>query len=771
MTYNPGEILKVKKRNGSIVEFDVSKIGEAIFRAAQSVGGKNKKLAHEIAQQVYEYIRTKTYENNIPTVEQVQDAVEKVLVELGHAQTVKAYILYRQERKQLRDAKKAVLGIEDDVKLSLNAVKVLEKRYLLKDSDGKVIESPGQMFRRVASYIAKADKNYGVSPLEVKELEDTFFNMMVNLDFLPNSPTFTGAGTRVGQLSACFVLPIGDSMEEIFDAIKYTALIHKSGGGTGFSFSRLRPVNDRVLSTKGIASGPVSFMTVFDAATETVKQGGTRRGANMGILRVDHPDIMNFITCKENTKRLNNFNISVAVTNEFMEAVEKGTEYDLRNPRTREPCGKLDARSIFELMVTKAWQNGEPGVVFIDVINKYNPTPEIGEIESTNPCGEQPLLPYESCNLGSINLSRFVKYDHESDKYYIDYHRLKIIIHHGVHFLDNVIDMNRYPLPQISEMTRSNRKIGLGVMGFADMLLRLGVKYCSDEGIRMAEEVMRFIDDESKIASRELAKIRGPFSNFSKSIYKDGEPIRNATTTTIAPTGTLSIMANCSSGVEPLFAISYIRNIMDGTELVETNPVFLDVAKKRGFYSEELLRKIAKVGTLHDLEEIPQDIRNTFVIAHDITPVWHVKMQAAFQKYVDNAVSKTVNFPKHAAIDEVRDVYMLSYKLGCKGVTVYRDGSRDEQVLNIGSVNKSQPVQTSQKQTYAGSGLGAVSQGSQGSSYGYAAGGCAMPEKKQEKPQMQNPKKLTECPECKAKLVQQEGCVVCPNCSYSACSM
>ena len=641
-----GEILHIKKRDGDLMNFDLSKIAAAIFRAAKEVGGTDPTLADELAKEVYSHLKTKGFPNNAPTVEEIQDSIEKVLIEKGHAQTAKAFILYRVKRKKLRDAKTAI-GVKDDIKMTLNAVKVLERRYLLKDKDGRVIETCGQMFRRVASFIAEADRNYGASEENVKACEGEFYDLMTKLEFLPNSPTFTGANTKVGQLSACFVLPIGDSMEEIFEAIKQTALIHKSGGGTGFSFSRLRPHNDRVLSTKGVASGPVSFMAVFDAATETVKQGGTRRGANMGILRIDHPDIMDFITAKEKTNRLNNFNISIAITDKFMDALEKDEEYELLSPRDQTVIDKLKAKNVFELIVTKAWENGEPGIIFIDKINKYNPTPEVAEIESTNPCGEQPLLPFESCNLGSINLSTTLKEENGETK--VDYDKLKRIIYSAVHFLDNVIDMNKFPLLQIEEMTRANRKIGLGVMGFANMLLRLGVRYNSDEGIKIAEEVMGFVDRESKKASQELAKKRGPFPNYSKSIYKDGELMRNATTTTIAPTGTLSILANCSSGVEPLFAISYIRNIMDNTELVETNPVFLDVAKKEGFYSEELLKKVAMQGSIQNMEEIPEEIRKPFVISHDISPVWHTRMQAAFQKHVDNAVSKTVNFPNSAS--------------------------------------------------------------------------------------------------------------------------
>lgn len=574
-----------------------------------------------------------------------------------------------------------------DLKLSINAQKVLERRYLIKDDQGNVTESPEEMFHRVASNVAGADLKYDENA-DIKSLTGKFYQLMAGMDFLPNSPTLMNAGTTMNQLSACFVLPMQDSVEGIFNSLKYMALIHKSGGGVGFSFSKLRPSGDLVQTTVGIASGPVSFMRIYDTATEVIKQGGRRRGANMGILNVEHPDIMEFITAKGNGKSdadllLTNFNLSVAVNDLFIRKVHDDGEIELINPRNREVVKKVPARMIFDLMVEMAWKTGDPGILFLDEINRTNPTPHLGWINATNPCGEQPLLDYESCNLGSLNLARMVENGE------ILWEKLDDTIKIAVHFLDNVIDVNQYPIEEIKKRTLLTRKIGLGVMGFADMLIKLEIPYNSPEALQVTEKIMGFISENAREASVELGKIRGSFPTFKDSKWdREGYlTMRNATTTTIAPTGSISIIAGVSSGIEPLFAVSFQREVMDGTRLLEVNSLFEEIARERGFYSEELMREIARSGSLQGLEEIPDDIQRLFVTTYQVHPTWHVRMQAAFQRYVDNGVSKTVNLPSDSTLKDVREVFLLAYKLKCKGITVYRYGSKKKQVLYVGKVD------------------------------------------------------------------------------------
>ena len=580
-----------------------------------------------------------------------------------------------------------------ELTLSENALVVLEKRYLQKDSRGNIIETPAELFRRVSKHIASAELIFD-KQADAGDWEERFFRLMTSLDFLPNSPTLMNAGRELGQLSACFVLPIEDSMESIFDAVKYTALIHKSGGGTGFSFSRLRPKKDRVGSTGGVASGPVSFMRAFDVATDVIKQGGMRRGANMGILNIDHPDILEFISSKEDPAAFTNFNISVAISDAFMQAVAQGADYDLVNPHNLEVEGRLSARQVFDKIVDMAWRTGDPGMIFIDRINQFNSTPNLGNIESTNPCGEQPLLPYESCNLGSVNLSHMVK--QADGKSEIDYDRLRDTVKLAVRFLDDVIEVNQFPLPQIAEMTRQTRKVGLGVMGFADLLIQLQVAYNSDKALEIAERVMRFISEEAMATSVELGRSRGLFPAFSGSVYDhaNGPRVRNANRTTIAPTGTLSIIAGCSSGIEPIFALSYFRHILDGEKLVEVNPYFEKAAKEQDFYSEGLMKKLAEGEKLDSIKEAPADLKAVFITSHDISSEWHIKIQSAFQQFTDSAVSKTVNLPHEATVEDVKNAYLMAYQAGLKGITIYRDRSRDSQVLNTGQ--KEAAVESSQ---------------------------------------------------------------------------
>ncbi|MEM3759810.1 MAG: vitamin B12-dependent ribonucleotide reductase [Candidatus Bathyarchaeia archaeon] len=684
-------VTKIRKRDGKIVDFDSAKIKDAIHKAFIAVELGNGEKAETLTKEVVKLLDER-FREKIPSVEDAQDIVIEVLKKNGYEKVAEEYESYRKKKDEIRKLREK-LGIVEP-KLTVNALEVLNRRYLLKDETERIIETPAKMFERIAKAIANIDKLYGEEP---KESEKIFYDMMTRLEFIPNSPTLFNAGTELGQLSACFVLPVEDSLESIFSAVKNMALIEKSGGGVGFDFSKLRPNGDIVRSTKGVASGPVSFMRVFDTATEVIKAGGKRRGAMMGILRADHPDILEFITSKQKPGFLSNFNISVAVTDDFMKTVEENGEYWLINPRNKEKVRKLKAQNVWNLIVKSAWMSGDPGVIFIDEINRHNPTPAVGRIEATNPCGEQPLLPYESCNLGSINLSRMV----ENGK--INWEKLKETVRNAVHFLDNVIDANKYPLKEIEAITRANRKIGLGVMGFADMLIKLGIRYNSEEALALAEKLMKFIDEEAHKKSMETGEERGSFPNFEESIWKDKyKAMRNATVTTIAPTGSISIIAGCSSGIEPIFAISFIRNVLGGTRLFETNPLFEMTAKERGFYSAKLLEEIAKTGSVQKIDEVPEDVKKIFVTALDIKPEWHVRMQAAFQKYTDNAVSKTVNMPTEATADDVRMVYELAWKLKCKGVTVFRYGSKPEQVLYIGEIKTKERQFVTAESEYAG---------------------------------------------------------------------
>jgi ribonucleoside-diphosphate reductase alpha chain len=636
---------------------------------------------------------------------------------------------------------------EMKLELTANALRVLEKRILARDHQGRISETPEEMFRRVARSVSEADLQYG-APADSSAAEESFFEVMTSLEFLPNSPTLMNAGRNLAQLSACFVLPVEDSMESIFATLRDTALIQKSGGGTGFSFSRLRPREDPVESTHGVSSGPVSFMRLYNFATEVTKLGGKRAGANMAILRIDHPDIEEFIDAKTNPLELNTFNISVAMTDEFMDKVKSGEQYDLINPRTRKVVRQLNARDVLDRIVGSAWRNGEPGVIFIDRINRDNPTPELGQIESTNPCGEQPLLPYESCVLGSINLAKF---HHEGA---VDYDRLKKVVALGVHFLDNIIDVSEYQIPQIAEVTRLNRKIGLGVMGWADLLILLGIPYDSEQAIGLGEEVMGFISREALAASIELAKERGPFPRwFQESVYKQegreqagslrsqglrSQARRNATVTTVAPTGTISLIADCSSGIEPVYSIAYRRLSFESDHLTFVHPLFESYARKHGFFSEQLMKRVAETGSLHELPGVPDEAARVFVTTHEISPEWHVRMQAAFQKSIDAAVSKTINFPAGATVSDVKRAYLLAHELGCKGITVYRDGSREKQVLSTELEEITEPL--------------ALASASQA--------------------EMHRPENLlfarNICPDCGETLRQNGGCLYC-TCGYSVC--
>ncbi len=749
----------VIKRNNEKVAFDESKITHAVYMAFADVYVKRsekenmdeaKKIGVEVKNALDASAKGELH------VEEIQDLIEKILMD-KEPNVAKSYILYRHKRSEIRLFKNSIGIQDDDLKLPINTLTVLAARYLLKDTNGKVVETPKQLFQRVSRAISSADKAYGKTEKQIEDIANDFYQAMIDFKFMPNSPTLMNAGAPLGQLSACFVLPVADSIPEIFDAVKNAAMIHQSGGGTGFAFSRLRPTNDIVKSTGGVASGPISFMKVFDSATEQIKQGGKRRGANMGILKVDHPDILDFIVSKENEGTLRNFNISVGITEEFMKAAKENRDYKLVNPRNGKPVSKLNARAVWNLIVTMAWKTGDPGLVFLDRINSSyaNPVPKRGPIESTNPCGEQPLYPYDSCNLGSINLAMMVK--PVDGHFEVDWDELKRIIRIGVHFLDNVVDVNHYPLKEIEDVSRSIRRIGLGVMGWADMLIKLGIRYDSNEALMLAEKIMGAISDTGRKMSEELAVERGPFPEFKDSIWhKLGyKPLRNSTVTTIAPTGTISIISGgASQGIEPIFSVVYMRNVHDslGSNLIEVNNEFERYALEGNFYSKELMEALAGKISIQDVEDIPADIRKLFVTAYDIAPEWHVKMQAAFQRHTDNAVSKTINFPSWATPQDIDKAYWLAYDLGCKGITVYRDSSKSVQVL--------QAVDTKQKPLLASKEKHMHNEDRAITMETLRNGASSYIMSKNEE---------ARCPECNGFMIAGEGCFTCPKCGYSKC--
>ncbi|MEM4247210.1 MAG: adenosylcobalamin-dependent ribonucleoside-diphosphate reductase, partial [Candidatus Woesearchaeota archaeon] len=672
-----GKIIQIRKKDGSIVAFEAQKLEKSLENALLSTRAKNGKTAKKLAAQVIAVLEKNFPKGVLATVKDVQDIIIEVLTKNRLPQVAKAYLEHKKTHKEAVGFR-TIYGVRDDLGMSTNAIIVLAKRYLLRNEQNAIIETPSRMFHRVAKAVAQVEAVYNKS---VRKAEEEFYDMMASLHFLPNSPTLMNAGTQMGQLSACFVLPVEDDLRSIFHTLENAMIIHQSGGGTGFSFGRIRPKGDRVRSTQGVASGPLSFMTVYDKATEVIKQGGKRRGANIGILPIDHPDIEEFINAKKKEGILQNFNVSVAINDKFMNAVAKDYDFELVNPRNKQVMKKIKAKELWNQLITAAWECGDPGIIFIDEINRTQPTPQVGVIESTNPCGEVPLLPYEACNLGSINMAKMVK----NGK--IHWEKLKQVVRAGVHFLDNVIDANKWPLQEIEQVVKANRKIGLGIMGWAECLARCGIRYDSDKALELAEKVAKFIQDEARKKSAELGQERGSFPNLPRSIHaKKHKFLRNATCTTIAPTGTISIIANTTSGIEPFFAVAFVRDVMGGTKLLEVNHYFEELAKERGFYTKELMIKIAKTGSIQKIPGIPADIKRIFVTSLDIKPEWHVKMQAAFQKYTDNAVSKTVNLPANAKPQDVEKIYLLAHKLKCKGITVYRYGSKKDQVLTIGKL-------------------------------------------------------------------------------------
>jgi ribonucleoside-diphosphate reductase alpha chain len=751
-------ITKITKRDGRETEFSLAKLSGAIWKAGKETGEYDEKEAKRLAQIVMALVEKSLKDKEIAQVEKVQDIVEQVLMAAGHYETAKAYILYRAARSDERRVER-IIGVKDDLDLSPNQLKVLSNRYLLKDPDGKVIETPSELFRRVAKNLArveKADKR--------KMVEADFYEVMSRLEFLPAGRTLNNAGTPQSQLANCFVLPVEDSMEGIFDSVKWMAMVHQRGGGTGFNFSKLRPRGDVVTkSSGGFATGPVSFMKVFDIATRQVMQGGKKRGANMGILNVDHPDILDFISAKSERGTIENFNISVGVTDDFMKAVDLDKEWHLRNQRTGEVVQTLSARTLMSQLVSMAWRTGDPGLIFLDPINRNNPLLEkYGRIDATNPCGEQPLHPFDACNLGSINLARMVVstskvITKKTNTLEVNWDRLKFVIRTGVRMLDNVIDACKYPLPQITETVRANRRIGLGVMGWADMLYQLRIPYDSEEGVKLAGKIAKFIQDESWQISSELAKEKGEFPRWKESSFvKLGRKVRNVAITTIAPTGSISMLSDASSGIEPVFALAYTKNVVEDNGLSYINKYF-DRELGQSLWADgdtehkvrdRIVREVAERGSVANITGVPEEVKSVYRTAHDIDPIWHIKMQAAWQKYTDNAVSKTINFPHSATIDDVGSAYMMAWKLGCKGITIYRDGSKDVQILSVGSNDRpTSPTASLGTQQIIQSKIKTETL----------------------KERTAKGKHMTICPECGGKLAIEEGCAKCYGCGFSVC--
>jgi len=751
-------IKKIIKRDGREVEFSLGKLAGAIWKAGKETGEYDEKEAKRLAEITVALVEKSLKEKELAQVEKIQDFVEQVLMAAGHYKTAKVYILYRAARSDERRVER-IIGVKDDLDLSPNQLKVLSNRYLLKDNDGKVIETPSELFRRVAKNLAVVEKN------DIrKKIEADFYEVMSRLEFLPAGRTLNNAGTPQSQLANCFVLPVEDSMEGIFDAVKWMAMVHQRGGGTGFNFSKLRPRGDVVTkSSGGFATGPVSFMKVFDIATRQVMQGGKKRGANMGILNVDHPDVLDFISAKAERGEIENFNISIGVSDAFMKAVDQDKEWHLRNQRTGEIVQTLQARTMMSQLVSMAWRTGDPGLIFLDPINRNNPLLEkYGRIDATNPCGEQPLHPFDACNLGSINLAKFITVEYKGLTL-VDWERLRFVVRTGVRMLDDVIDACKYPLPQITETVRANRRIGLGVMGWADMLYQLRIPYDSEAGVKLAKKVAKFIQDESWQMSEELAKEKGEFPRWKESSFvKLGRKVRNVAITTIAPTGSISMLSDASSGIEPVFALAYTKNVVEDNGLSYINKYFekelaeavwADLPAQAGGDAEHkvrdrIVREVANLGTVASVTGVPEEVKSVYRTAHDIDPTWHIKMQAAWQQYTDNAVSKTINFPHSATIDDVAAAYMMAWKMGCKGITIYRDGSKDVQILSMGTGTASGQQQAANSKSQ-----------------------IIQSKIKTEtlKERTAKGKHMTVCPECGGKLAIEEGCAKCYGCGFSVC--